>query len=113
MKRDAKTGARSRSMKRIAVILAGCGRADGTEITEAVSALVALSEEGANSFCFAPVMEIESAPHQRQIPVPPDQRQILEESARIARGAIRPLTQLNPNEWDGVFLPGGLGAAQN
>lgn len=35
------------------------------------------------------------------------------ESARIARGNIKPLDQLKAKDWDALFIPGGLGVNKN
>ena len=35
------------------------------------------------------------------------------ESARIARGDVKPLTELKSNDFDALFMPGGFGAAKN
>ena len=98
---------------RAAVVLSGCGVADGSEITEAVSLLIALSKHGARYMCFAPnrpqmhvVNHINGTPTQ-------DKRNILEESARIARGVIKDIKDLDASHYDAVFLPGGFGAAKN
>jgi enhancing lycopene biosynthesis protein 2 len=40
-------------------------------------------------------------------------RKVLVESARIARGAISPLSQLIVGHFLAVVLPGGFGAAKN
>ncbi|GMA80461.1 hypothetical protein GCM10025880_68800 [Methylorubrum aminovorans] len=41
-------------MKKIAVVLSGCGVFDGAEINEAVLTLLALEERGITYQCFAP-----------------------------------------------------------
>ncbi len=41
-------------MKKIAVVLAGSGVYDGSEIHEATLTLLAIAEQGANYQCFAP-----------------------------------------------------------
>lgn len=87
-------------MKRIAVLLAGCGHKDGTEITEAVSALIALSEAGASYQIFAPELVNEG-------------RNIRVESARIARQEVPDVRELNPKDFDGLVIPGGFGAARH
>ena len=40
-------------------------------------------------------------------------RNVLEESARISRGQIRDIRELNPEAFDAVIFPGGYGAAKN
>ena len=40
-------------------------------------------------------------------------RNVLVESARIARGNISPLSTLSATSYDAVVFPGGFGAAKN
>lgn len=102
------------STPRIAVILCGSGRGDGSEITEAVSTLVHLSRAGASYRCFAL-----NAPQHHVInhatgEVEPGQtRNQMVEAARISRGEISDLATLNASDFDGVIFPGGFGAAKN
>ena len=99
--------------KRIAVILAGCGSQDGTEITEAVACLIALSAKGLEIDMFAPNrIAATYANHLTQEEQITGQRHILVESARIARGNIKPLTDLNLALYEGICFPGGYGAAK-
>lgn len=99
-------------MKNIAVILAGCGHKDGTEITEAVSALIALSEAGATYKVFAPDMDVPVTDHTKVTYEKTDEsRNLLKESARISRGDIHSLKELNAAKFDGLVFPGGFGAA--
>jgi enhancing lycopene biosynthesis protein 2 len=97
--------------KTIAVVLSGCGYLDGAEITETVSVLIALGEFGAAYQCFAPDMEIQPVDH---LKVQPETgtRNALKEAARITRGKVLPLSELNPDQFDGVIFPGGYGAAK-
>jgi len=97
---------------KIAVILAGCGFKDGSEIREAVLALTALSINGAEFECFAPAKEFDEVNHLTGEPTG-KKRDILQEAARIARGKIRPLDQLYSENFQGVMIPGGFGAAKN
>lgn len=97
-------------MKKVAVILSGCGHKDGSEITEAVCTLIALSENGAQYSCFAPDKDIVSTNHITDDPMP-ERRNILIESARIARGQIYPLKELISENFDALVFPGGFGAA--
>ena len=99
-------------MKHVAVILAGCGFLDGTEITEAISTLIAIGQQGAAFKCFAPNKEVLTTNHLTRTPT--DQtRNILQEAARIARGKIQPLEAVHANEFDALAFPGGFGAAQH
>ena len=40
-------------------------------------------------------------------------RNIKEESARIVRGVIKDVSDLNAHHYDAIFLPGGFGVAKN
>ncbi len=99
-------------MKKIAVILSGCGFLDGTEITEAVSTIVCLSEQGVSYDCFAPNQDFPTTNHLNS-EARTEKRNALTEAARICRGQIQPLNKLNANDFDGLVLPGGFGAALN
>ncbi|WII70716.1 isoprenoid biosynthesis glyoxalase ElbB [Bdellovibrio sp. 22V] len=99
-------------MKKIAVVLSGCGHRDGSEITEAVSLLIALNQAGASVSCFAPDIEISTTNHidgQQQ----GEKRRLLIEAARIARGQVQSLDKLSAKDFDAVVFPGGYGAAKN
>lgn len=97
-------------MRRFAVILSGCGHQDGAEITESVSTLISLSEAGVAYQVFAPNMEIAAKDHTSG-QQSGDKRNVLKEAARIARGSVRDLKELNVDEFDGLVMPGGFGAA--
>lgn len=99
-------------MKRVAVILSGCGHKDGTEITEAVSALIALTEAGAEYETFAPNIDFQAMDHSLGSMERLDEtRNVLAESARIARGHVKDLRELDPDKFDALVFPGGFGAA--
>lgn len=99
-------------MKKIAIILSGCGYLDGTEITEAVSLMIALSQAGAEFECFAPDIELKTFDHAAKSSED-STRNVLKESARIARSKVKTLTELNEADFDALTLPGGYGAAKN
>lgn len=101
-------------MAKVAVVLSGCGRGDGSEIHEAVSCLIHLSRLGASYACFAPdAPQADVVDHAAGKPVPGERRNQLVEAARIARGDIAPLSGLDPDAFDAVVFPGGFGAAKN
>lgn len=101
-------------MKKVAVILSGCGVFDGAEIHESVLVLLALDRANARVTCAAPdVPQHHVINHLTQQPVPGESRNVLVESARIARGNIVPVQQLKVADLDAVILPGGFGAAKN
>ena len=100
--------------KRIAVILSGCGFQDGAEIQEAVLTLLAIERSGAKYSCFAPDMaQHHVTNHLTSKTAEGETRNVLAESARIARGVIKPLSEFNESEFDALLLPGGFGAALN
>jgi enhancing lycopene biosynthesis protein 2 len=101
-------------MARFAVVLSGCGVYDGSEIHEAVSLLLNLARRGVEYACFAPdVEQMHVIDHTKGEPAAGETRRVLTESARIARGDITPLSELNADDFDGLAFPGGFGAAKN
>jgi enhancing lycopene biosynthesis protein 2 len=99
--------------KNVAVVLAGCGVYDGSEINEAVLTLLALEEEGATYQCFAPNITQMHVINHLNGEVMNESRNVLVEAARIARGNIKDLAQANVEEFDALVVPGGFGAAKN
>lgn len=100
-------------MKKIAVILSGCGVFDGSEIHETTLCLYALSKNEFDYECFAPDKDQMHVINHLTGEEVAEKRNVLTESARIARGDIKPLTDFNVNDFSGVILPGGFGAAKN
>ncbi|CAI9718577.1 Hypothetical predicted protein [Octopus vulgaris] len=98
---------------KVAVVLSGCGVYDGSEIHEASAVLVHLSRNQACVSMFAPdVEQMHTINHQKGEPMEPN-RNVLLESARIARGKISSLSELQASAFDAVIFPGGFGAAKN
>lgn len=101
-------------MKKIGVILSGCGVYDGSEIHEAVITLLAIDRAGAEAVCMAPnVAQLHVVNHLSGEVEAGASRNVLVESARIARGKIRDLSTVTAADLDAVILPGGFGAAKN
>ena len=100
-------------MSKVAVVLSGSGVFDGTEIHEAVSVLIHLSRADVEYACFAPDMPQQQVINHLTGQPTDEQRNVLVESARIARGQIAALTELHEADYDAVFFPGGFGAAKN
>ncbi|MFP3515692.1 isoprenoid biosynthesis glyoxalase ElbB [Pseudomonas sp. SIMBA_077] len=99
--------------KNIAVILSGCGVYDGTEIHESVITLLRLSQRGANVQCFAPnVAQLHVINHLTGEEMP-ESRNVLVESARIARGEVKDIREAKVADFDALIVPGGFGAAKN
>ncbi|MHC5210897.1 MAG: isoprenoid biosynthesis glyoxalase ElbB [Planctomycetota bacterium] len=101
-------------MVKVAVVLSGCGYLDGAEIHEAVLASYFLEKEGAALRYAAPdVDQMHVVDHLSGQEVAGERRNVLRESARIARGDIVPVDQLDAADVDALVLPGGYGAAKN
>jgi enhancing lycopene biosynthesis protein 2 len=101
-------------MARVAVCLSGCGFLDGSEIHEAVLTLLALDRGGAEIVCCAPDKnQADVVDHQTQGAVPDQRRNVLTESARIARGDVKPIAAIRAADIDALIFPGGFGAAKN
>jgi enhancing lycopene biosynthesis protein 2 len=99
--------------KKFAVVLAGCGVADGAEIHEAVMTLYAIALNGCSYQVFAPdTMQHHVINHLNGSEMS-EKRNVLIESARIARGKAKPLSQFNAEEFDALVFPGGFGVAKN
>ena len=99
--------------KKIAVILSGCGVYDGAEIHESVITLLRLDQRGAQVECFAPdVAQLHVINHLTGEEMP-ESRNVLVESARIARGSVKDIGQANAADFDALIVPGGFGAAKN
>lgn len=100
-------------MARVAVVLAGCGYLDGAEIRESVLSLLFLDQLDAEVQCFAPDISQHHVIDHASKTESKETRNVLVESARIARSDIRPLGQLNAADFDALVLPGGYGVAKH
>ena len=94
-------------MKKIGVVLGGCGVYDGSEIHEAVITLLAIARNGAQAVCFAPDKPQRDVINHLTGEAMPEQRNVLVEAARIARGDILPLAQARAETLDALIVPGG------
>lgn len=100
-------------MKKFAVVLSGSGVRDGAEIHEAVLTLLAIKKHGADYEVFAPdILQHHVVDHITGKEMP-EKRNVLTESARIARGKIKPLSEFNARSFDALVFPGGFGVAKN
>jgi len=102
------------SPKKIGVVLSGCGVMDGAEIHESVITLLAIDRAGAQAICMAPDIEqMHVVNHRTNQETKGERRNVLAESARIARGNIKDMKEVRAADLDAVILPGGYGAAKN
>jgi enhancing lycopene biosynthesis protein 2 len=100
-------------MKKFAIVLSGCGVFDGAEIHEATLTMLAIMKEGAQYEIFAPDIKQHHVINHLTGKEMPEERNVLIESARIARGQIKDLKLYDPNNFDALIFPGGFGAAKN
>ena len=100
-------------MKKIPVLLHGNGVYDGTEIHEAVLTLLAIAENGGEAVCFAPNINQHHVINHTTGEEMNETRNVLVESARIARGNIIDIKDLKVADVEGLVMPGGFGTAKN
>lgn len=100
-------------MTNVAVILTGCGYLDGSEIRESVLTLLYLDQQEANVQMFASNLMQHHAVNHASGKDEMQNRNILTESARIARGKVASLSTLDPSKFDALMIPGGFGVAKN
>lgn len=100
-------------MKKFAIFLAGCGVYDGAEIHEAVMAMLAVDNNGCTYDLFAPDIPQAHVVNHLTGEVMNEERNVLVEAARIARGKIRRAEEYNPADYDALLFPGGFGVAKN
>lgn len=99
--------------KKFAVILSGSGVYDGSEIHEATLTMLAIMKNGGTYQCFAPDIYQHHVINHLNGEEMQERRNVLVESARIARGAVKPMSNFDGKEFDAIIFPGGFGAAKN
>ena len=100
-------------MAKIGVLLSGCGVNDGSEIHEAVITILTLDRAGAETVCMAPDVDQFDVVNHLTDEATGEKRNVLVESARIARGNIKDISKVRAADIDGLIIPGGFGAAKN
>lgn len=98
--------------KKVAVVLSGCGVFDGSEIYETSVTLLHLAKQGVAWQCLAPKAALDEVDHAAQNPTG-QKRDVFTESARLARGDIKPLEDVKASDFAAIIFPGGFGAAKN
>lgn len=96
-----------------AVLLHGNGVYDGTEIHEAVCTLLSIAQAGHEYQCIAPDVQQHHVINHTNGDEMNETRNVFVESARIARGDILKVAEINAADYDGLVIPGGFGAAKN
>lgn len=100
-------------MSKVAVLLSGSGVFDGAEVNEVVLTLLHIEKQGASYQCFAPnIAQMHTVNHLTG-ETDGTARNVLAESARIARGNVKPLSELEVADFDALLVPGGFGVAKN
>lgn len=99
--------------KKFAVVLSGSGVYDGAEIHEATLTMLAIMKQGGTYQCFAPDIYQHHVINHLTGEEMQERRNVLVESARIARGDVKPMSDFNGNDFDALIFPGGFGAAKN
>jgi len=100
-------------MKKFALILSGCGVFDGAEIHETTLSMLAITRQGGSYQSFAPDIDQHHVINHMNGQEMDESRNVLVESARIARGKIRDLKEFKAQDFDALLFPGGFGAAKN
>lgn len=98
---------------KIGVLLHGSGVYDGTEIHEAVFTLLAITEAGHEYICIAPNVNQHHVINHINGEELNETRNVLIESARIARGDIKDIVNVSAEDLDALVMPGGFGTAKN
>jgi len=100
-------------MKKFAIVLSGCGVYDGAEIQESVTVMLAVCRKGHNYQVFAPDIPQYHVVNHLTGSEMPEQRNVMVEAARIARGNVKELSTFDPSQYDALLFAGGFGAAKN
>jgi len=100
-------------MKKVAVVLSGNGVFDGSEIHEATLTLYSIVKNGGSYEIFAPNIDQHHVINHITGETMSEKRNVLVESARIARGKIKDLSTFKASDFDALIFPGGFGVAKN
>jgi len=98
---------------KFAIILSGSGVYDGSEIHEATMSMYAVVKNGGTYSVFAPDVDQVHVINHISGEEMNETRNVLVESARIARGDIKALSEFNVKDFDAILFPGGFGVAKN
>jgi enhancing lycopene biosynthesis protein 2 len=98
---------------KIGVLISGCGVYDGAEIQEVVLTLLAIKEIGAHAVCIGLNESQHHVINHLNGEEMNEQRNMLVEAARITRGKVVDISEVEPADIDGLVIPGGFGSAKN
>ena len=100
-------------MKKFAIVLSGCGVYDGAEIHESVTAMLSVCRKGHRYQVFAPDISQYHVINHLTGEVMPQERNVMVEAARIARGNVQALSSFDASQYDALLFAGGFGVAKN
>ena len=93
------------------ILLAGCGLGDGSCIEEVILTYAALDRYECD---YTPVAEELSVPSVNHLTEQlAEKRNILLEAARIGRGRIKDIREIDFEEYGALIIPGGIGLLNN
>lgn len=98
---------------KIGVLLSGCGVNDGSEIHETVFVLLAIAEAGHEAVCIGIDKDQHHVINHLNGEEQKETRNMMVESARIARGEITEINDISPADIEMLIIPGGAGSAKN
>ena len=100
-------------MKKVGLLLSGCGFNDGSEIHESVISMLALDRAEVETVIMAPNIDQMHVVNHYTGQEMDEFRNVLVESSRIARGNIKDMAEVTGNDLDALIIPGGFGVAKN
>tara|TARA_B110000116_G_scaffold250724_1_gene245283 strand:+ start:1455 stop:2117 length:663 start_codon:yes stop_codon:yes gene_type:complete len=100
-------------MKKVGLLLSGCGFNDGSEIHESVISMLALDRAGVETVIMAPNIDQMHVMNHYTGQEMDEFRNVLVESSRIARGNIKDMAEVTGNDLDALIIPGGFGVTKN
>tara|TARA_Y100000994_G_scaffold246532_1_gene250036 strand:+ start:1575 stop:2234 length:660 start_codon:yes stop_codon:yes gene_type:complete len=98
---------------KVGVLLSGSGVNDGSEIHESVLTILFLDRLRAETILMAPNIDQMHVINHYTGQEMDEYRNVLVESARIARGNIKDMAEIRGEDLNALIIPGGLGASKN
>lgn len=98
---------------KVGVLLSGSGVNDGSEIHESVLTMLFLDRSDTEIILMAPNIDQMHVINHYTGQEMDEFRNVLVESARIARGNIKDMAEISGDDLDALIIPGGFGVAKN
>ena len=98
---------------KVGVLLSGSGVNDGSEIHESVLTMLFLDRSDTEIILMAPNIDQMHVINHYTGQEMDEFRNVLVESARIARGSIKDMAEISGDDLDALIIPGGFGVAKN